>query len=323
MFTQNAGALPPGSTPNAPRIAPVPERPRVFSPLARLRAVIVWGQCNATPLVSATGRSTLDLPIDDQHTVLGGLMEEISALAKQMGIAKLPVRLLTNSLGAKLLFGVSGQYQDLSVELHPFDIRGTGGVFADAGKRYEDDDYVLTLEASQILEQPLATVAQELAGGESDISVFAHADHSPSVMMLVRCGCLRALPRLGTVDMKTQGLPLIAAAHRVEVVERPQPAGSVIESLAMYISALRRYHWRKPEEAEAAKSSSAPWQPVFSLVENGGDVAPGANLYDAIVLKGGRVEAGATVVRGIVGPGGVVKQRQTSIDSIVGRNRVT
>ncbi len=308
--------------PQQPRSGSGSDRQRHYPALGRLRAVILWGQCVANPLVTSTGRSTLDLPIDDQHTVLGGLMDEISLFAKSLGVARLQTRLLTNSLGAKLLFGLSSQYQDLAVELHPFDVRGTGGVFADAAKRYEDDDYVLTLEAPQILEQPLSKVAQELAGGDADISVVAHADHSPSVMMLVRCGCLRAMPRLGTVDMKTQGLPQIAAAHRVEVVERPQPAGSVIESLATYVSALRRYHWRKPEEAEAAKSSSAPWQPVFSIVENGGDVAAGANLYDAIVLKGGRVEAGATVVRGIVGPGGVVKQRQTSIDSVVGRGRV-
>jgi hypothetical protein len=295
----------------------------MLSPLSRLRAVIVWGQTNPTPLVAATGRSALDLPIDDQHTVLGGLMNEITALGRALGIGRLPTRLLTNALGAKLLFGVGGAYHDLSVELHPFEVRGTGGVFADAIKRYQDDDYVLTLESSQILEQPLASVAQELGGGDAEISVFAHADHSPSVMMLVRCGCLKALPRLGTVDMKTQGLPQIAAAHRVEVVERPQPAGYVFESLSMYISALRRYHWRRTGELETARSSTAPWQPVFSLIEHGGDVAAGANLYDAVVLKGGRVEAGATVVRSVVGPGGVVRQRQTSIDSIVARGQMS
>jgi hypothetical protein len=291
-----------------------PPRP---SPLARLRAVIVWARMSQAPLVTATGRSILDLPVDVQFTILSALVTEISGLAKTLGVNSLRTRILTNALGARLLFGVGGQVPELTVERHPFDLRGTGGALADAARHYDDDDLVLVLEAAQILEEPLSAVAHDLARANGEVNLFAHADHSPSSVMLVRCGCLRALPRLGVIDMNTHGLEQIARSHRVMVLDRPRAAGCMIESPALYIAALQRHHRRRLPEAVAAASASAPWQPVFSLVEHGGTVAAGAHLHDAVVLKGGRVEAGATVVRSIVGPGGVVRQRQTCIDAIV------
>jgi mannose-1-phosphate guanylyltransferase len=316
------------SAPSGERAEPVPPPPAPMpavedskpSPLSRLRAVIVWCQTTATPLVNATGRSTLDLPVDGQHTILGSLMKEIDGLGRSAGIGHLPTRLLTNPLGAKLLFGVRSQYPQLSAELHPFDARGTGGVMCDVGRHYQDDDLLLILEAAQISEEPLAAAARELAFRAADVSVFAHADQSPSVMMLVRCGCLRSLPRLGSVDLRTQGLPMIARKHRVDVVNRPKASGSLIETLGQYIGVLRRYHQRTLTPAQTPQSESAHWQPIFSLVEHGGEVFPGATLYDAVVLKGGRVEAGATVVRSVVGPGCVVRQRESCIDSYAGRS---
>jgi hypothetical protein len=301
-----------------PATTPVAEESKP-SPLSRLRAVVVWCQTTATPLVAATGRSILDLPVDGQHTILGGLIQEIDGLGRSVGLGHLPTRLLTNPLGAKLLFGVRSQYPQLSAELHPFDARGTGGVMCDVARHYQDDDLLLILEAAQISEEPLAAAVRDLAARNADVGVFAHADQSPSVMMLVRCGCLRAMPRLGTVDLRTQGLPMIARKHRVEVVSRPRANGSLIETLTQYISVLRRFHQRTLAPAESPASASAHWQPVFSLVEHGGEVFPGATLYDSVVLKGGRVEAGATVVRSVVGPGCAVRQRESLIDSYAGR----
>ncbi len=294
------------------------------SSLSRLRAVILLDDLSAAmSLITATNRSAIDLPIDSGRSLLSHVIDQATTLRQFVPSRSLPVRLLTSPLGARLLFGATSQHPDLSVEAHSFDGRGSGGVLADAAREYGDNDLLLVLEAGLMTEEPLAKVTPELAANDADLSLFSHADHSPSGMMLVGCGCLGAIPRIGRVDMKTQGLPLIAPAHRVEVVNRTQPVGRMIQTFAGYISALQHHHRHRSGVERVAGKSPEPWNPVFSIVERGSEVASGVNLYDSVVLRGGRVETGATVVRSVVGPGGIARRGETCIDSILSAARWT
>ncbi len=297
--------------------APATEKSRgaVTARLARLAAVAVWAPITRTNgLVNATGRATIDLPLDSQQSILTALESEAMALTAMRGGRPLAMRVLTNSLGSRLLFGAGNHNAALSVEMHKYEDRGTGGVLSDAVKHYEEDDLVLVMEGPQILDEPLELLLRELAEMPADVSYFAHGDHSAAVMMLVRVGCLRGLPRLGKIDFRSQGLPQISREFRVNVVKRATASGMVFDSLGSYIAALQGHHRKKM--GMAAKGARGP---VFSVVEAGGEVEPGANLHDAVVLKGGKVHAAGTVVRGMVMAGGVVKRKETRTECLVGR----
>lgn len=295
------------------RVAQGASRPKP-TPLARLAAVVAWGPADREmPLVASTGRSVLDLPLSAGHTLLDELLDEVAGLGRRLGIAQIPTRLITNALGAKMLFGLANQHQGLSVEPHPLESRGTAGVLADLCKGYDADDFLLVLDGHQLLSEPLADLARELDSPSTSVSLFAHAEESPSAMMLIRCGCLRGISRLGRVEVHGQGLQQIAAGHRVEIVQRARTAGCFIRSLGLYIAALKRRHARIGAESD---SHPAELQD-FSIVEKGAEVGAGVKLHDSVVLKGGCVEAGAIIVRSVICPGGVVKRRRTCVDSMI------
>jgi hypothetical protein len=232
---------------------------------------------------------------------------------------RIATRLLTDAHGLKLLFGVRNDYPDCTLERHAFESRGTGGVLADVARDYADDDVILVMEGSQLLEEPLATLVDSLWDAEAQVSLFAQADESPLVMMLFRCGCLRRAARLGAIDLKSELLPRIAEEHRVNITRRAVASGTLLESPAVYIESLQRYHRRKQREAGLEASLPALWQPVFSIVEAGGRSPSGAHIHDSVVLRGGQVQAGATLVRCVVGWGGVVREGETYIDAFIGK----
>jgi hypothetical protein len=285
--------------------------------LRKLQAVVLLGgSVRATRLREAIGRSMLDLPVRPGRSLLQHWQMETSALARMIGVKRLPVRVMVDREAREPLATAAQDGVILSVERDPTNFRGTGGVLKDLARGYADDDYVLVANAHQILLQDLTALAQGIARREGDVIVTGHREGVVSSLMLVRCGVLHRIGDAGFWDMKEQGLPLIARHHRVEVVELKQTSGMPIRTVSDYVNALRRYHGRqvgsaKVEGVEQPLAGSGDpwaedWAPTFSLIEEGAQVAPGARVHDSVVLKGARVEQGAVVVRSVVCPGAVI-----------------
>jgi hypothetical protein len=209
----------------------------------------------------------------------------------------------------------------LRVERDPLEYRGTGGLLRDLSLRYEEQDYLLVASGAQVLTEPLESATSALATEGRDLALLAHDDGTPSGLMWVRCGCLRAVPEVGFVDMKEQALPQIARRHHVAVLRRP-PIGLGIQTPAEYLAAVRTHHLRKNRDARLGDPFAEDWWPAFTLVEQGAEVDPSARVHDSVVLRGGRVQRRAVVVRSLIGPADVARRGQCVVDQFLNASAV-
>lgn len=291
---------------------------RVGWPLRRLRAVILLaGTVRANAMRRAVDRFLLELPIDQHHCVMDGWHAHLTSFAQRFEIDRLPVRVIVDRSTPTPAANRWNGRCEISFEQDPFEFRGTGGLLCDIARQYEDDDYLLVVNAPQVLYEPLAILAESLNRLEADVALVRQPDGTPSGVMLVRCGCLRAIPRVGFMDLNEQALPIIAQSHDVRVWKHPHATGHPIRTLDGYLEAVREYHRRLSGRADAGDPTAEDWQATFSIVEHGAEVHPSAVVHDSIVLAGARVEAGALLVRSVVCPHARVLSRQSAIDRLV------
>jgi len=300
-----------------PRISTGPSR-LISRPLRKLRAVILLaGTVRANVLRRAVNRFILELPVDHNRSVMDTWHMQLSSLGQRLGLSRLPVRVIVDRATPVPAANRWNGVCEISFEQDPFEFRGTGGLLCDLARQYEDDDYLLVANAPQILFEPLATLAELLSQLEADIALARQPDGTPSGIMMIRCGCLRAIPRVGFVDLNEQAMPMIAHAHDVRVYRHPHTTGMPIRTLGGYLEAVREYHRRLGGQSDAGDPMAEDWQATFTLVEDGAQVDPTAVVHDSIVLRNARVEAGALLVRAVVCGDAHVMPRQSAIDRLV------
>jgi N-acetylglucosaminyldiphosphoundecaprenol N-acetyl-beta-D-mannosaminyltransferase len=285
--------------------------------LSRLKAlVLLGGHVRPTNLSTSIGRSLLDLPVDENGSVLNQWLSHAMDLAKAIGLERLPVRVMVDRTSPEPISAEVKYFGTFRVERDQSEYRGTGGVLGDMAANYHDDDLILVANAAQILLDPLVSLATSLDKKHGDIAVISHRDGTPSGMMLVSCKTLRLIPSEGFVDMKEQAMPLIAQSFAVEVVHCRRPTGLPIRSVVDYLTALRFYHLRKAGKM-LADPLAEDWQPSFGIVEQGAIIDPSVRVHDSVVLRGGVVETGATLVRSVVCPSAIVKRDRTVVDDFI------
>lgn len=288
--------------------------------------VMLAGGSGLKPWETSLGRSSLDLPIGHSRTVLSLWRDQIrglndSALASDFRahvVGGAPVR----SLGTKL--------DDLRRIEHlqdPQEVRGSGGVLRDVTAALPDDANILVVSAASIVLEPLGEMLNELLATDADVSFFVHEDQIAGGVMLVRCGCLRAIPAVGFIDFKEQALPVIRRFSTVAAIRRNGPVAMSVRTAADYIRALRRQaDGREAEPQSRSGSASADafaegWRPSFRLVEDGADVDDRARIHDSVVLGGASVARDALVVRSVICPGAKVPANAVIVDQVVQSSR--
>lgn len=286
--------------------------------LSRLKAVVLLGgHVRPTPLSLSIGRSLLDLPLDENGSVLNHWLNHAGDLARTVGLDKLPVRVMVDRNSPEPISAAVKYYGTFRVERDQSEYRGTGGVLRDLAQNYEPGDLILVANAAQILLDPLSLLASMMDQRNGEVSVISHRDGIPSGIMLVTVKTLQLIPETGFVDMKEQAMPLIAQKHAVEVLHRRRPTGLPIRSVSDYINAMRYYHTRRSGKSTLADPLAEDWQPSFGIVEEGAVVDPTARVHDSVVLRGGVVEAGSVLVRSFVCPSGLVRKDRTLVDEFV------
>ena len=286
--------------------------------LSRLKAlVLLGGSVRPTPLSTSIGRSLLDLPLDENGSVLNHWLNHAAELARAAGLEKLPVRVMVDRSSPEPISAAVKFYGTFRVERDQSEYRGTGGVLGDLAEQYDDDDLILIANAAQLLLDPLVSLANTLDSRHGDVGVVSHRDGTPSGIMLVRCKTLRLVPKTGFIDMKEQAMPLIAGRYAVEVCHRRRPTGLPIRSVQDYVTAMRLYHMRRAGKPTLTDPLAEDWKPSFGIVEEGAVVDRTARVHDSVVLRGGVVEAGAVLVRTIVCPSGLVRKDRTLVDEFV------
>ena len=293
---------------------------RLGNQLSDLKAVVLLaGSVRANQLRKATGRAALQMPVGDHRSVLDCWREQLVTMAEQLGIRQLPVRVMVDK-ASHLKPGLR-QYGpvQMSIELDPSELRGTGGLLSDLAGDYADDDLILVTHASQLLFEPLAELAGALAEVEADLSMICSASGTPSGLMLIRCGCLREINPVGFVDLNEQALPSIAARRDVRVVRYDQPIARSLRTLSSYLETLREYHHRHAgPQSPLHHRRHEPWEKTFGIIEKGAMVHESAIVHDSVVLAGARVEADAVLVRSVVCPDTWVARGRSEIDRVVG-----
>jgi hypothetical protein len=286
--------------------------------LSALGAIMLLsGTVGTSGIAGAAKRPALTLPVDGTgRRLLDCWLDEIQQLVDADDVHGLPVRVLTNLHAHAMGPMPADNGVQVRVETDPAELRGTAGLLRDAAEDYPDDAYVLMANAAQLIARPLAQAVNELAETGADVAFFADDAGQPGALMLIRCGCLRAIPAVGFVDFKEQALPTIARHHRVSVVRSGRATSLPIRTPVDYINALRWHHNGRALN-RSGDAFAEDWAPLFWIREIGADVHASARLHDSVVLSGGSVQRGAVLVRSVVCPGGVVPARATLVDAVV------
>ncbi|HEX7008616.1 MAG TPA: hypothetical protein VF184_01455 [Phycisphaeraceae bacterium] len=297
--------------------------PQQGKAIAALRAVVLLaGSVRPTQLRKAIGRFVLELPVDPQRTILDSWLEQATAVVEYFGLQRLPLRIMIDHATPAPRRDIPAGPVEARIERDPLEYRGTGGLLRDLAGQYQEDDLILVADAAQVLLEPLAVLVDRLAATPGDVRILTLPDGTPCGLMLVRCGCLRSIARIGFVDLKEQALPAIAREHDVRVARYSRTTGMPIRTLAGYLDALRAYHQRLRGQGADGGPPAEEWRPTFSLVESGAVVDPASVIHDSVVLAGGRVEASAVVVRSVVCPGGWLGPGRFAVDRFVTHSEV-
>lgn len=285
--------------------------------LKQIRAVVILGgSVRQTNLAKGLQRSVLNLPIENEFSVIDQWTDGLQRLCTLIGRDSLDVRIIVNKQAIMpVVPQISGPIQ-LSLEEDPADYRGTGGILKDIAGDYDQEDYLLVANGAQILLQPFEQTANELAELEAEVSLVSHGDGIPSGFFLLRVSAFKEIPTAGFHDLKEQCLPTIAKSHVVKVREYDQATGLSIRTLDDYIGALRYYH-RKLSGYQGVDPFGEDWRSSFSIVEPGATVSEQAQLVDAVVLRNAKVSGNAVIVRSIVGAGANVPSGRQVIDHLV------
>ena len=288
-----------------------------------LRAVILLaGRVGRNPLADGVVRSVLDLPVGSERTVLDVWSERFGALVGAFGLPRLEVVVAVDRNGTLPRLPQPGKHAgvDFTIVRDSSEYRGTAGVVKDLTREYDEDARVLVVTGNQILREPLADVFAAFGDAGEGVSVVPHAGSDLAAMFLLRCGRLREVADVGFVDLKEQAIPATRDREALSVARRPADSTLPIRTLREYIGALRAIH-AVSDVPGAATATGNPfaesWKPMFSIVEPGAYVSPGAVLQDAVVLSGGFVEEGAAVARSVVCEHGVVPKGRCVVEKIV------
>ena len=278
--------------------------------------ILLGGVLRSTRFHSSIGRSVLDLPVTQGMSILQLWADHVAPLARALGNPRLSVRLLLNFAAPRPRSAWEAGSVPLHIEEDPSEFRGTGGILRDLAAGYDDDSHLLVASAAQVLLTPAQNLAAALLRSEADVALVAHHDGTPGSMMLVRCGCMHAIPRLGFVDMKEQALPLIARESSVKVLLQERPTSLPLLTFTAYLDAVRQYHHRQSDSPRQSVFDE-DWRPCFAIIEDGAMVQRGARVHNSVVLRGGVVGKDAIVARSVVCPGGIVAAGKIAVDQVI------
>lgn len=284
------------------------------------RAVILLsGAVRPTPFLSSIERSVLDLPIESGVSLLSDWQRQASEAATACEQASMEIRVVLDdaALAPQTVAPTGG---GVYVERDPTELRGTGGIVRDLAQRFEPDDRLFIVGGPQLLARSLKAIVAELAECGGDVAVAAHQDGLPCSLMLVRCGAVLDLPEVGFVDMKEQGLPVIARKHRVLVRPYAHRIALPLMNEANYVAALRWHHSQQKGDFEAG-AFDEEWDRRFAIIEPGATVHPGALIHDSVVLAGAVIGRNATVVRSVICTNSIIRKESVITDALIGSAR--
>jgi UDP-N-acetylglucosamine transferase subunit ALG13 len=279
--------------------------------------ILLEGAVRRSTFSHAIRRSLMELPIDSTRSILDLWQQQLKALANSLDIERLPCRIVAGHRSRPPRLRPNDVAADVSIERDPTELRGTGGLLRDIGADYDDEVTLIVANAAQVLTCPLHELLSDAAKRKGDVTIVGNYESVPPTMTLIKCAALKQIPETGYIDLKEQGLAIMAKRHNVVVHREAKSSGLPVRTPNEYLSALRAIH-----RVEAGRSTNLGpfaerWHPEFAVVENGAVIAPDARLHDAVVLAGACAEAGCAIVRSIICGGTRVAANSRNIDRLL------
>jgi hypothetical protein len=271
--------------------------------------VVLCGRAAPTPLESATGRSSLTLPVTEQEA--GRPIDGVDLWLRGERLVRDRIVFAGDAtvLGDRPA-GKALAMNDLAEH------RGTAGVLKDVVDASGDPErWILVAEGLRVVPPDWADRSDWLLQGhpDSDGLLARGADGQFLGLMLIRARCLEEVPDVGYVDLKEQALPRIAQRADLRVVTAPPGWQShPVRSLDGYTAAIDDLAVKECEpEGDLTRIGDAgsPSSPEGAgsgrgwrgrVVEPGGLVDQSSGLYASSVLRGGQVGARCLLVRCVV-----------------------
>ena len=284
-----------------------------------LKAVIMLaGSVRPSPLRRSVKNSFLLLPIQKNYTIIDVWLQQIKNLAIDFSIEPLQVRVMQDQTSRMQnnFLKIDGLVQ-LTFEQDPIAYRGTGGLLRDLSDEYHDDDYLLVVNAAQVVLGSVTSLVKELMKIDTDIVIASTFDGTPIDLMLVRSGILKKIGKVGFVDIKEQALKNISKDHDVRVLRSNVLRALPIRTLDTYLLTIKEYYIYNDMNRDI-NHSFEDWQATFSIIDRNAKVHPSAVIHDSVVLAGAIVEENAVIVRSVVAPNGRVTNSQSIVDTVIG-----
>lgn len=295
---------------------------RGSAPLAirRLRAVVLLGgTVRRTAFLDSIARPTAMLPVAPDRRLIDLWAAALSELHVEYELPVLDCRIVLDRVGLPEALP-EAEGVKFSLQADPSEFRGTGGVLADIAFNFDASDYILVAPAATLPPENLVSTARAAARIGTEVSILVDRSGRPLDLFLVRCGALSEIPRIGFIDFKEQGIPLVAKRHAIGIARCQLSLRPSARTAASYLKLLRSIAL---QEDESVQPFMERWSRAFGLAEAGADVAESACLHDSVVLAGASVGKNTTVARSIVCPGGRVSAGQTVVGKLVTASGVT
>lgn len=281
---------------------------RARDPGAVSACVLLAGAIKPSPLVTATGFSTLDLLTGPDESLLDRWILRLRAIGIAAGevIAVHGSNIPSPTASAETIAVRIRRERD--------HLRGPAGAAHDACQDLAHHDTVLIAEAKRDPGASLEALVQEWDVGDADIIVARNPSGSPAGLYIARRELLDLVPNRGFMDLKEQWLgAAIGQGARVRVVDIPPPGTLPVRILPQYLRLVLSEGGATGFTTGVIEASHRR----VALVSPAATVDPGADVIDSVVMEGARVGAGALVVRCLVCPGARVEPGAEVVDAVI------
>ncbi len=291
----------------------------------RLDAVILLaGGLRPSPLVQGTGISVLDLPLQQNQTVLENWIEKLSLLrdATQQTIDQAVVAYTANSPRPSLPIS-PGSLPTFRFVCDQTGLRGPAGTVRDLCQHLPPDANIFLGEASRFVNGDLRYLLRAHLETAADITLGQNPDGEPAGIYLTKRKTLDLVPAEGFIDLKEQWLPrAVGAGCIIRVVTGDKTPCQPLRTWKQFMQAIRASNQPEADQRLPLRFFSPSDHPLSNVVikKQGANVAKHAQIMNSVLMPGSIVDEGAVIARSYIGPGVHITAGEKVVDRMIQSN---
>ncbi|MFG0329802.1 MAG: hypothetical protein ACF8PN_07895 [Phycisphaerales bacterium] len=287
------------------------------------RVVLLAGGLKPSPLMAASGMSTLDLPLDRGGRSLVERWRRQIVAAQPGGRTRTSFILAESSAGPRSERAREVTEADARFTMTDDPgLRGPAGAVRDLSDDLDDNATILIVEAMRYSTSDLSDALTSAARGKAEVTVFRHDDDRPAGLYLTTARMLRLIADEGFIDIKEQWLQaVLGRGVEVRVVEMADgyslPVRTLEDAIAVAYSSHPAAEGMSPVRRFATQTETTGDAGAF--IDPTAEIHSDAITANSIIAADAIIEADALVVRSVIGAGAVVSRGTVVVDRVVKR----